>query len=147
MKIVRRIITFICILFLIPEIFRVIPNLKVEYSDKSIIYEINQSLLIDNDKFIVNRLITDDNYTYIEYKVIRFEEGWSFPESAISLIDSKGKKLQQRGSHSSGKVWGSEGVIKFEPAIKDVEPIILRFECYDRRYDLSLKLSKEGVIH
>lgn len=137
----------ICIIILSQSIILAIPNFEDDYSDDSIVYKINKSLSIDNDKFIVERLIMDDKDIYIEYKLITFEKGWTFPDSAITLINSKGKELQGRGSFSSGKIWGEQGVLKYDCDIKDGETIIVRFEWYDRKSDLLIHLSKEGVTH
>ncbi|GMQ57363.1 hypothetical protein AN1V17_17580 [Vallitalea sediminicola] len=143
MKILRRVIIVICMIFILSDSTILLPDSKGKYSDEAIIYDINKNMLIDNDKFIVERLILDDGITYMEYKLIRNEQGWSFNNGALEIRNQENEIFKYRGGWSSGKLWGEQGVLEFSK-IKITDNIIIKYEQYDRLVEMTVDVSKEG---
>lgn len=142
MKKIRITIIVICTIIMIPSIIRAIPDLRNDYGSNADIYKVDQVLLIDDDEFIVERIIIDDDNTYLEYKLVRSEHGAAFPKNAISISNISAERLRHGGSSSSSKLWGEQGVIEFERTINVEEPVIIKFEWYDRENEVIINLIK-----
>lgn len=99
---------------------------------------------IDNDKIFINRIINTEDETYIRYRVIKFEQGWSFPESAIKVFDDKGQEYIYHGAGSSGKAWGEEGIFRVDRIPDDVKEITLKLDRYDRKSEVKIHLAEDG---
>ncbi|WP_273319806.1 hypothetical protein [Vallitalea guaymasensis] len=143
MKILRRVIIVICMMFILSKSTILLPDSEGKYSDEAIIYDINKNMLIDNDKFVVDRFIIDDGKTYMEYKLIRIEQGWSFSETALQIKNDENEIFEYRGGGSSSKLWGEQGVLEFSK-IEITDNIIIKYEQYDRIFEMTVDTSKEG---
>lgn len=150
--ILRRGIILVCVLFLVsyligmwPENKYYSPELKsqVEKGTAQVI-EVNKSFKIDRDKMKIMRLIKTADRTYIRFALIKKEEGWTFPDSSIKIIDDKGREYQCYGGGSSGKAWGEEGLLQTEPIAEDISQITIKFQWFDRENHLVIPLAKEG---
>ena len=149
---VRRAIIVICLLILAIGGFYSIP--KGKYFDDSIeelinnkkaeVIEVHKKMKIDEDSFIVKRIINAEDSTYIRYSLIRLEGGWSFPGTSIEVTDNNGKEYFNHGESSSGKLWGQEGLIRIDKIDEGAKYIIVKFNCYDRKSEVKISLLEDG---
>lgn len=151
----RRTIIVICLLILAVSSFRSLPESK--YYDKNLkalvkakeaqVIEVGKGMKIDKDTIFIKRIINTQDKTYIRYAFIRFEQGWSFSEGAIKILDDKGKQYHFISGAWSGKMWGQDGLMELDRLNKDSKYITLKLEWYDRKNELKISLGKEGEIN
>lgn len=154
MKVFRRSIIIICSVLLIPIIVSSIPSgkyfdsywKKEMTSNNAKVIEVNKSWKIDNASIIIQSVILNDKYAYIRSRYVSFERGWSFPLQAIEIYDDKGKKYMNVGSVGEGKLWGEEGMAKYEKIPKDCKEIILKLKYYDRKVEMKIPCKRGGNI-
>lgn len=148
----RRTIIVICLIVLAITGFLSIPSgkyynagvKKLVKENEAEVIEVGKSMKIDNDKIFINRIINTEDETYIRYKFIRFEQGWSFPEGDIKVFDDKLQEYLYHGSQSSGKLWGQEGIFRVDRIPDDVQYITLKLDRYDRKAEMKISLVEEG---
>jgi len=152
LKIIRRGIIVICLIYLIGYGKECIPESKCYYENletlvkkgEAQVIEVDKSLNIDNAKIHINRLISTDEDSYIRYSYKRKEEGWSFGGGGFKLIDDKGKEYSGYGAASHGKPWGQDGITKIDRLDDDIKYLIIQIELYDRKDEIKISLEKEG---
>ncbi len=154
MKIIRRGIIVICLLYLIGYGIDFLPESK--YYDKELerlvkqgkaqVIEVDKSFNIDDAKIHVKRLINTDKYTYVRYSYIRKEEGWSFVGN-IQLFDDKGKEYFCSAGGMNGKPWGEDGRQRFDKLDEDAKYVLIKIEHYDRKNEIKISLEEEGEIN
>lgn len=155
MDVIKRLriaIITICLIILAISGFDILPESKYCNKDlktlvntkKANVIEVGKGMKIDDDTILIKRIINTQDKTYIRYAFIRSEEGWSFSQSAINIFDDKGRQYQYRGGHSSGKLWGQDGLFNIDRINEDAKYIILKLEWYDRKNEMKISLGKEG---
>jgi len=155
MKIIRRGIIVICLIYLIGVGIDCLPESKYYNKElealvkqgKAQVIEVDENLKIDDAKMHIKRLINTDEYTYVRYSYIRKESGWPVLTAATKLFDHKGKEYSYQGGSSSEKPWGTERLIKFDRLDNNVRYVIIKIENYDRKNQIKISLRKEGEIN
>lgn len=151
LKAFRRSVIIICTILLIPLIFCSIPegkyfnkelNAKVNSGAAKVI-EVNKKLKLDNDTIIIQRIIITDKNTYVRMRYVQSQMGWSFPFSAIELYDDKGK-VDYYGGEDAGKLWGEEGIDKYNQISNDCKKITIKLQWYDRKQELVIPYEGSG---
>jgi len=151
MKVLRRAIILICLLFLIraavfawPEGKYYDVNLKNKVkNNKATVIELNKKGNFDGNTFAAQRIINTSDETYLRYRLISDGRGWSF-SSSIKLFDENNKEyISLTGGHH-GKIWGTEGLATFEKLPENTKEITLVVESFDRKLELKIPLNKAG---
>lgn len=151
-KALRRSIITVCILVLalswansFPESKYYYDNMKEQVKEgKAKVIEVDKALNFDNDKFYIRRIINTEDKTYIRFSYIKKEQGWSFPDSSISIVDDKGNIYPSHGSGASGKMWGQEGLMSFDRINSDAKQITVKLNWFDRNDQMMISLEKAG---
>jgi hypothetical protein len=152
LKIVRRLILVITLIFLLPSIISLvtsftsgIPNeIKQQVkAGEAIQYELNKEVSLDQDKIYFKKLIVTEKESLLIYKVYKKEPGWSFPNVAIRLKDELGNVFQSDGGSSSSDFKGQTTINYYERIPKGTEKVIVDFEWYDRKFQTVLALQQE----
>lgn len=145
MEKVRRSLIVILVIILIPSIFMSIPNSNKQYNKDATKIKINKIMKIDNDRLLINNIVFDDDYNYINYALLRKNPGWSFSASIIKIYDDKGNEIINNGGNSSSKTWGQQGIMVLEKfSLKEVDSLLLKFQFHDRESELLIDLKKAG---
>ncbi|MHC1684545.1 MAG: DUF5643 domain-containing protein [Clostridiaceae bacterium] len=151
MKSLRRGIIIVCLILLIPFIMLVFSSFpEGKYYDDQLkdlvkngqaeVIEINKKINIDDDTIYIYRIINTETETNLRYKILE-KPGWSFSASALVIYDDYGKK-QHHGGGSSGKIWGEDGLAKYERINKNSKEITIKLEWYDRTGEIVVPLGK-----
>ncbi|RKP58019.1 hypothetical protein D7Z26_00460 [Cohnella endophytica] len=108
-------------------------------------YDVDRSFKIDGDTIIVKTMYITPTQVVIHYKDIKGDVGgWSLSNNALKLFDSKGKELMQRSSSAHSSPWGDEGFLHYEGLGNTINSsLTIRFELFDRNFELALPLGKE----
>ena len=147
-KIIRRSIIVICLLLFIPVISESLPESR--YNDKNIadktdqVYKVNQSVKIDMDTLIIKSIIITPDETRVWYRILKPEQGWSFPQGAIKMYDEKGNSYIYEGGTGSGRLWGEDYIDSYQRISGSSNEIILKYEWYDRYAEFRIPLKKSG---
>lgn len=132
----------------IPESKYYEKDLKAMVNEKKAqVIEVGKGMKIDKDTIFIERIINTQDKTYIRYALIRFDQGWSFSESAIKIFDDKGKQYQKKSGSWKGKFWGQDGLFEIDKINNDVKYITLKLDWYDRKDEMKISLGKEGEIN
>jgi hypothetical protein len=152
LKIVRRLIIIITFILLIPNMISLIASLRSDVPKEirrqikegsAQQFELNKVVSLDQDKIKFKHLIVTAKETLLIYEVHEKEPGWSFPDSAIKLMDEHGNVFQNDGSSSSGESWGQLAINYYDPLPKDTNLVVLDFNWYDRTFQTELTLEQE----
>jgi len=151
MKVLRRAIILICLLFLIREAVYAWPEGK--YYDATLknkvknnqatVIELNKKGKFDGNTFAAQRIINTSDKTYLRYRLVSDGRGWSFAGS-FKLYDANHKEYKSFSGGSHGKLWGQEGLIIFDKLPESTKEATLVVENYDRKLELKLLLDKAG---
>jgi hypothetical protein len=106
-------------------------------------FKLNKVVTLDQDKIKFKHLIVKTNETLLIYEVHKKEPGWSFPDSALKLIDEQGNFYQNDGGSSTGEPWGQMSINHYDPLPKQTKKVVLNFNWYDRSFQTELTLEQE----
>ena len=151
----RRFLIIICCITLFPWFVNII-SLKYEYAwnfefpklkkDSDIkILRPNKLGKIDDDVFILRKITTTDEASYLGYTVKRNEVGWSFPVGAIKIFDDKNREYESHSSGSSIRAWGQKGTIEIDRIKDDAKILTIKLEIYDRKMTMSIPIDEVGA--
>ncbi|MDQ0089106.1 hypothetical protein J2T12_002516 [Paenibacillus anaericanus] len=108
-------------------------------------YTLNKKIDMDGDIFTAKELYITSKKTVLHYSISKQDPGgWSFPNSAIKLINSNGEELMQHSSSSSSTGRGETGFISFNEMNEPLGSITLKYDWYDRQAELNIPLAKDG---
>lgn len=145
MKKIRRTLITILIIILIPSILMAIPGVHKQYSKDATKIKVNKIMKIENDRLIINSIVFDDDYTYINYSLLRKYPGCNFPSGLIKIYDDKGNEITNNGGNCSSKTWGQQGIMVLEKfSLKEVDSLLLKFQLFDIESELLIDLKKAG---
>lgn len=105
---------------------------------------VNKSFKIDRDTMHIKSIINTDDKTYIRYRLVIKELGWSFPEGSLSITDNLNNEYQCLGGGSSGKFWGQDGLIQTYRLDINASNITINYRWFDRQNQLFIELNKDG---
>ncbi|OAB37042.1 hypothetical protein PMSD_09565 [Paenibacillus macquariensis subsp. defensor] len=145
----RRLIIVIFGILLIPQAMNLIPS---DYGDKAIIkdlqedgpvttYVIDKKMDMDGDVFTVEDIYITPKQVVLQYSIKKQDRnGWSFPNTALTLIDSNGEELISHGGGSSVRAWGENGIMFFDKMKDPNGDLIIKYKWYDREALLNISL-------
>ncbi|WP_223701210.1 DUF5643 domain-containing protein [Sutcliffiella deserti] len=151
---IRRIIIIVCLLALVPNLISlatspfdsVLPDevkRQIKSGDAKAV-KLNEEISFGQDTIHLQQLVFLEDETVLQFKVRKKEQGWSFPDGALKIVDSEGETLTMRGGGSSGTPGGSDNLNYYEKLPWDTNEITISIEWYDRSYEEVISLQKEG---
>ncbi len=154
-KVGRRVIIIVFAFLLVPHAIGLIST-QVDNGEKETLAElrkegplysrsIDKSLKIDLDTFNTDTLYITPKQVVLKYSIRRGDRGgWSFPTSAIKLLDANGNELFQSSSGSNGTSWGEIGFIHYDAENGPHTSLTLKYDLYDRQATVALLPPDKG---
>ncbi|WP_182199308.1 hypothetical protein [Paraliobacillus salinarum] len=117
---------------------------KVNDGD-AILIGLDKKIDLDNDKILLRHLVIAADATTLIFEVHPDENGWTFPEGALTLKDKQGNTYKNKASYASGYTWGQYIVSDYPPLEDGVEAITLDFEWFDRSFQKEIPLNQGEI--
>lgn len=152
-KVLRRTIIVVCILFLMLVGAMSMP--KGKYYDQHVkdlvksgqaeVIEIGQKINVDGDRLVINRAVKAGDEIYFKYTFLSRKPGNQSFSSGVSVLDEQGNQYSYRGETTRGNMfWGSDGLIMVSDVKADTKEVTIKLDLYDHHEEIKVSIAKEA---